>query len=140
MKKKFTEFKNRLTSVSKEEPLNKLSLAVIIILDIFVLTFVFTGLDEHTQQLTTASEYMPSNARNIFIEQNWTTGNRISKLQPLILSDRNNSRYRYDSPFDAQKIKLMHPMSSSSHYGEPASLESTLKRGLHTVCLCFHRL
>ena len=132
MKKRFVAFKNRLTSVSKEEPLNKLSLAVIIILDIFVLTLVFTGLDEHTQQLTTTNEYMPSNARNIFIEQNWTTANRISKLQPLILSDRNNSRYRYDSPFDAQKIKLMHP-ASRAFYEKSGSLAKD--ENLHALFL-----
>jgi preprotein translocase subunit YajC len=102
-------FKNRLTSVSSKEPLNKLSMAVIIILDLFVLTLVFNGLDEHTQQLTTANEYMPATAHSIFIDQNWTSANRISRLQPIILSDRNNARYRYKSPFDDRQIKLMHP-------------------------------
>jgi preprotein translocase subunit YajC len=109
MKNRIAAFKQRLTSVSKEEPLNKLSLAVILILDLFVLSLVFTGLNEHTQQLTTAGEYMPATARSIFIDQSWTAANRISNLQPLILADRNNVRYRYDSPFEKQKIKLMHP-------------------------------
>ena len=69
MKKRITAFKQRLTCVSKEEPLNKLSMAVIIILDLFVLTLVFSVLDEHTQQLTTASEYMPPTAHSLFNEQ-----------------------------------------------------------------------
>lgn len=112
-KQRITEFKARLTSVSKEEPLNKLSLATIIILDLFILTLVFTGLDEHTQQLTTTAEYMPPAAQSIFINQEWSSANRISKLQPLILSDRNNYEYRYESPFEERKIKLMHPASST---------------------------
>jgi hypothetical protein len=109
MKKQITAFKNRLTSVSKEEPLNRLSLATIIILDIIILNILFIGLNEHTDQLTTADEYMPPAAQEIFIRQQWTEANRISKLQPLILADRNNARYHYESPFDTQAIKLMHP-------------------------------
>jgi len=109
MKNRIAAFKTRLTSVSKEEPLNKLSLVTIIILDIIILNVLFIGLHEHTDQLTTAHEYMPPIAKSIFIDQNWSPGNRISKLQPLILSDRNNTRYRYESPFDASRIKLMHP-------------------------------
>jgi hypothetical protein len=111
LRKRIAEFKTRLTSVSKEEPLNKLSLTTIIILDLFVLTILFNGLDEHTQQLTTADEYLPVAARSIFIEQDWTPANRIARLQPLILADRNNARYRYESPFDGQKINRMHPAS-----------------------------
>ncbi len=109
MKKQLTAFKARLTSISKEEPLNKLSLVTIIILDIFILNILFIGLHEHTDQLTTENEYMPAAARSIFIKQDWTAANRISKLQPLILADRNNYRYRYESPFDTRQIKLMHP-------------------------------
>ncbi len=111
LKQKMAEFKNRLTSVSKEEPLNKLSLVTIIILDLFILTLLFTGLNEHTQQLTTANEYLPDTTRDIFINQGWTPANRISKLQPLVLSDRNNYCYRYESPFEERMIRLMHPTS-----------------------------
>jgi len=132
MKKRIVAFKQRLTSVSKEEPLNKLSLAVIIILDLFVLTLVFTGLEEHTRQLTTAGEYMPAIARDVFIEQNWTPANRISKLQPLILADRNNYRYRYESPFDVRQIKLMHP-ASCEFYEKAGALADD--KALHTLFL-----
>jgi hypothetical protein len=111
LKSKIATFKARLTSVSHEEPLNKLSLSTIIILDLFVLTILFNGLDEHTRQLTTANEYLPVAARSIFIEQDWTPANRIARLQPLILANRNNARYRYESPFDEQKINQMHPAS-----------------------------
>jgi len=43
MKKRLVAFKNRLTSVSKEEPLNKLSLVTIIILDIIILTILLSA-------------------------------------------------------------------------------------------------
>jgi hypothetical protein len=109
MKKRLAAFKNRLTSVSKEEPLNKLSLTAIIILDIIILNILFAGLSDHTQQLTTLYEYMPSDAKSALIDQDWTPANRISKLEPLVLADRNNTRTRYESPFEDQRIKLMHP-------------------------------
>jgi hypothetical protein len=115
LKSKVAMFKARLTSVSTEEPLNKLSLATIIILDLFVLTILFNGLDEHTRQLTTADEYLPVAARSIFIEQDWTPANRISRLQPLILADRNNALYRYESPLNEQNIRRMHPASRKFH-------------------------
>jgi hypothetical protein len=121
LKAKISGFKSRLTSVSQEEPLNKLSLTTIIILDLFVLMILFNGLDEHTRQLTTADEYLPVAARSIFIEQDWTPANRISRLQPLILADRNNARYRYESPFDEQKISRMHP-AGRKFYGQVKSL------------------
>ncbi|HNX53524.1 MAG TPA: hypothetical protein PLD51_06670 [Pontiellaceae bacterium] len=121
LKSKIAEFKSRLISINKEEPLNKLSLTTIIILDIFILTLIFTGLNEHTQQLTTVNEYLPDAAREIFINQEWTPINRISKLQPILLSDRNNYYYRYESPFEKRMIKLMHP-ASRTFYQQAATL------------------
>ncbi|NOU36854.1 MAG: zinc ribbon domain-containing protein [Kiritimatiellaceae bacterium] len=131
-KQRIIEFKARLTSVSKEEPLNKLSLATIIILDLFILTLVFTGLNEHTQQLTTAAEYMPPEAQSIFIDQEWSSANRISELQPLILSDRNNYKYRYEGRFEERTIKLMHP-ASRTFYQQVKTLSQD--KELHTLFL-----
>lgn len=110
IKGKFSAFKNRLTTVGDEEPLNKLSLVMIIILDLFILTVLFQGLDDHTRQLTSPGEYMPYTVRQVFIDQTWTPTTRISKLQDLILSDRNNYSYRYDSIFESGKIESMHPL------------------------------
>ncbi|RKX41426.1 MAG: hypothetical protein DRP64_11330, partial [Verrucomicrobia bacterium] len=91
MKKgKFAAFRSRLITMGNEEPLNKLSLATIILLDIFILTVLFQGLEDHTQQLTSPREYMPHTVRQVFIDQTWTPSTRIAKLQELILSDRNN--------------------------------------------------
>ncbi len=109
-KGRIKEFKSRLTTVGEAEPLNKLSLATIILLDLFVLTMVFSGLDDHTRQLTSPSEYMPRVARQVFIEQTWSPSSRMSKLQSLVLSDRKNYSYRYNSPFEKGNLKKMHPL------------------------------
>lgn len=109
LKSKLAAFKIRLTSASSEEPLNKLSLTAIIILDMIILNILFIGLNDHTGQLTAEHEYMPPAAQEIFIRQSWTPANRIANIQPLILAERNNIRYRYESPFDEDLIRRMHP-------------------------------
>ncbi|MBI9019705.1 MAG: zinc ribbon domain-containing protein [Verrucomicrobia bacterium] len=108
--KKLSLFKDRLTTVGSEEPLNKLSLAVIILLDIFVLNILFIGLSEHTRQITSPAEYMPQITREIFIDQTWAPSARLSKLQPLVLSDRKNYSYHQESIFDESALKKMHPL------------------------------
>ena len=110
IKGKISAFKNRLTTVGNEEPLNKFSFVMILLLDIFVLTVLFQGLDDHTQQLTSPNEYMPYTARQVFIGQTWTPATRIPKLQGLVLSDRNNYSYRYNSIFESGKLERMHPL------------------------------
>jgi len=87
-KKRISLFKRRLTTVGEAEPLNKLSLAVIILLDIFILSIIFAGLKDHTDQLTSHSEYMPYEARQVFIEQTWSPATRMTKLQEFVLTDR----------------------------------------------------
>jgi hypothetical protein len=76
---------------------------------VFILSILFTGLDDHTKQLTSPSEYMPHTARRAFIEESWSPSTRISKLQPLVLSDHDNYRYRYQSLFKPESLKRMHP-------------------------------
>jgi len=110
-KRKYLAFKSRLTTVGNEEPLNKLSLAVIILLDIFVLSLLFSGLDDHSAQLTSPKEYLPQEARSVFIDQDWSGSSRLTRLQELVLRDRKNYSYRYDSIFEDDRLQQMHPIS-----------------------------
>lgn len=103
--------RRRLTTGSEEdEPLNKLSIAIIILLDLFVLNLLFYGLADHTKQITSPDEYMPYVARQAFIDEMWTPATRLNNLQTLILSDRKNYRYRDDSIFEEGRLKQMHPL------------------------------
>jgi len=108
--KKITGFKNKLTRLSDQEPVTKLALAIIILLDIFILSIIFGGLDDHTDQLTSPDEYFPHQCRQVFISKDWTQANKIAKLQRLVLTDYNNYSYRHDSPFGKSKIARMHPL------------------------------
>lgn len=104
------KFKHRLFRIHEQEPLSKLSLCVIIALDLFILFVVFSGLEEHTRQLTAPDDYVPYECREIFISHHWTEANRISKLQQMVLSDYHRYSYRYDSAFDPARIRKMHPL------------------------------
>lgn len=57
--------RHRLTRVGENEPLNFLSIVVIVALDIFVLWNVFQGLEFQTQQLTQAREAVPSQCQQL---------------------------------------------------------------------------
>ena len=92
IKGKFSEIKASLTHINDREPLSKLSLVVIIFLDIFILITLFQGLDDHTSQLTSPGEYIPEICREIFITQKWTKADRISKLSNVVTS-YNSSAY-----------------------------------------------
>lgn len=110
IKQGLLKFKNRLTSFGDQEPVSKMSLTVIILLDIFILSMLFGGLADHTKQLTSPYEYIPYKCRNIIIEKNWSKANQLSDLQQLVLSDYNNYDWRYESTFRDAKINVMHPL------------------------------
>ena len=109
-KNRISKFKNSLTRFNDEEPLSKLSLAIIIILDFFILSVIFEGLAEHTSQLTSPYEYFPYECREIFIQTSWTDANKIAKVQKLVLQDYNRYSYTYDKMLDKNKIEKMHPV------------------------------
>ncbi|MDO9263034.1 MAG: zinc ribbon domain-containing protein [Desulfosalsimonadaceae bacterium] len=109
IKNRLITFKNRLFRINDEEPLSKLSVCVIIALDLFILFVVFRGLDDHIRQLTSPADYLPYDCREILVRENWTDADKIEKLQQLTLSDYNNVSYGYDSPFEHTKTERMHP-------------------------------
>ena len=101
-------FKDRLTRFNEEEPLGKLSLIIVILLDIFLLSVVFVGLEAHTSQLSSVHEYFPWECRRVLIENQWSTANKLDRLQNIVLKDYNNY-LRRDSFFDENKLGKMHP-------------------------------
>lgn len=111
--RKCTQIKNRLTRLQDNEPVTKLALVIILLLDVFVLSIIFGGLEDHTQQLTSPGEYFPSACRRAFISQQWTQANRMDKLQRLVLTDYNRYSYRHKSIFSASRISDMHPACQS---------------------------
>ena len=106
--KRALAFKGRLTRFNEEEPLGKLSLIIVILLDIFLLSVVFVGLDSHTSQLSSVYDYFPYECRQVLIENRWSNANKLDRLQNIVLNDYNNY-LRRDSFFDENKLAKMHP-------------------------------
>lgn len=102
------DFKGRLTRFNEEEPLGKLSLVIVILLDIFLLSVVFVGLEAHTSQLSSVDEYFPWECKQVLIEDRWSNANKLDRLQNIVLSDHNNY-LRRDSFFDENELGKMHP-------------------------------
>lgn len=110
IRERIANFKNRLIRIHDDEPLSKLSLCVIIALDIFILSVLFTGLADHTRQLTAPTDAVPYECREVLVQKNWTEANRLSKLQNLVLSDYRNYSYRYTSRLAASRVEKMLPV------------------------------
>ena len=109
IKDRFINFKDRLIRINDKEPLSRLSLIVIIIVDLFILSVIFQGLDEHTGQLTSPDEYFPHQCREVFIQKDWMDAVFLARLQELVLSDYNNTSYRYDGELQGAETEIMHP-------------------------------
>jgi RNA polymerase subunit RPABC4/transcription elongation factor Spt4 len=95
--------RKRLTSLD-DQPLGKAALVIIIFLDIFILVSIFNGLYEHTRQLSSPDEFIPSSCREIVINLHWNPTNRTDNLSQIIISS-SNSYYRVE-----EKKQERHPV------------------------------
>ncbi len=98
--------RKRLTSLD-DQPLGKAALVIILFLDIFILISIFNGLYEHTRQLSSPDDYIPSSCREIVINRHWNPTNRTDNLSQIIIST-SNSYYRVE-----EKKKERHPVCIS---------------------------
>lgn len=105
----FISCKSRLLCISEKEPLSKMSLIVIIALDIFVVNMIFAGLNDHTALLTSKFEYMPRVCRQAIIENSWIGERQTDKIQTLILAPGTSYRYDAIDQLDPEEVKKTHP-------------------------------
>ncbi len=103
MKGRLSKIKAYLTSLDNH-PLSKAALVIILFLDIFILTSIFNGLEEHTRQLPSPDDSIPYTCRDIIISRDWNPTNRIDNLSGIIIS-YSSSYYRVD-----EKTKSRHPL------------------------------
>jgi len=103
IKDRLSRIKANLTRLD-DQPISKAALVVILFLDIFILTSVFNGLDEHTRQLPAPDDSIPYSCRDIVINRDWNPTNRIDNLSSIIIS-YGNSYYRME-----EKKKDRHPV------------------------------
>ena len=85
---KIQRMQQRLTRLDRE-PLGKAALVIILFLDLFILISIFDGLDAHTEQLTSPSEFIPGLCRDMVLDEDWNESNRLDKLAHLVSKYRN---------------------------------------------------
>ena len=91
--RKFDVVRNRLTRIHNTEPLGFISLALIIFLDLFILSNLFQGLENQTRPLTSPDEYVPYVCRSILIEEDWVEENKVGVLASIVLYDYRSTYY-----------------------------------------------
>ncbi len=85
IRERFAKVRSNLTSLDSQ-PLSKAALVIILFLDVFILTSIFHGLEEHTRQLSTPDAYIPHSCRDMVINRDWNPTNRIDNLASLVPS------------------------------------------------------
>lgn len=103
VKGKLSGMRTSLTRINEKEPLSKLSLIVIIFLDIFILSTLFSGLEEHTDQLTSPDEYIPAICRDMVIQDNGEKAEKLNRLANTALQYHRN-------PIEEQRRRELHPI------------------------------
>ncbi len=94
----FFKIKGNLTSLDNQ-PISKAALVIILFLDFFILTSIFTGMDQHTRQLASPDDSIPSFCRDVVINQEWNPTSRTENLSNLIISYTNS----YYPPAETKK-------------------------------------
>lgn len=92
---KTNQARQRLTRLDGQ-PLGRAALVVVIFLDLFILSSLFSGLDAHTRQLATPDETVPPLCRAIVIDQDWNAVNRLDRLAQLV-TDHAVRRFEFDA-------------------------------------------
>ena len=111
---KLTLLKAGLTNLDSY-PVGKSVLAIVLLLDLFILMSIFQGLNDHANQLTTPYQYIPQYCRDIVIDENWHENNRLVRTAHIV--KRFSSRYVYaDKRNDNQHVHpSCEPISNILH-------------------------
>ena len=86
---KVAVIKHNLSSL-ENQPIGKAALAILFLLDLFILLSIFDGLSDHTRQLTKPSQIIPQVCRDIVIGDEWNETSRLSKLAGTVSLYRGN--------------------------------------------------
>ncbi|MDA0979509.1 MAG: zinc ribbon domain-containing protein [Proteobacteria bacterium] len=95
------------------QPVGKTTLIVLVFLDVFILGAIFQGLADHTRQLTSPAEYIPTICRDIVIHRTWQQGTRVEQVADLVNSYHERGR-------NMAAVGALHPLCSqlATHFNE----------------------
>ncbi|MDP2827730.1 MAG: zinc ribbon domain-containing protein [Sulfuricellaceae bacterium] len=89
---KISRIRTHLTRLD-QQPLGKAALTIVLLLDIFILSSIFDGLDKHTAQLTQPYEHIPADCREIVLDERWNASNRLERLSVAAALEHNQQYY-----------------------------------------------
>jgi hypothetical protein len=81
---KLRAVRSGLTHVREGERLSRAALAIVLLLDVFVLFSIFDGLEAHTRQLATPWERVPAICRAVVLEGRWNAAARLDQLAAAV--------------------------------------------------------
>lgn len=88
-----------------QQPVNRTTLIALLFLDVFILGAIFQGLADHTRQLTSPDEYIPTICRDIVIHRTWQQGNDVEQIADLVNSYHERGR-------NMTAVGALHPLCS----------------------------
>jgi len=122
-------FRRRLTHLDAQ-PLSRATLAVVLFLDVLILSTLLNGLEDHTRQLISPDERIPQLCRDIVIDGDWNPSNRLNKLAQLVAAYQ-TQRFTPPSERDtAKQHRLCAPLVAAYNATRD---DAELARGLRQV-------
>ncbi|RPJ06622.1 MAG: zinc ribbon domain-containing protein [Deltaproteobacteria bacterium] len=143
-REKFGRIRAHLTSLD-DQPLARPALVILLFLDIFILTAIFNGLDNHTRQLSSPDDYIPHSCREIVINGHWNPASRTDNLSQIVISysrsqDRIEEKKRVRHPVCAPYTDLLDQIRKdgalTGAFEERAKIDrqaKDLQRGINTL-------
>ncbi len=98
------KLRHNLTTLDSQ-PVSKIALAVVLLLDYFILASIFQGLADHTSQMHSPYERIPQHCRNIVIDGDWNNDDSLLRIAGIAATYR-NSHYR---PAKTANLEVLHP-------------------------------
>jgi hypothetical protein len=105
IRNKLRAVKLGLTTLDSQ-PIGKAALAVVLLLDLFILISIFEGLADHTRQLTSPAEYIPQHCRDVVIDEDWNESNRLVRTARIVSKFRGS----YVRIHERDRLKPEHPV------------------------------
>jgi len=108
---RFSRLREGLLTLDKHR-IGKAVLAIVLLLDLFILISIFDGLGDHTRQLVSPQEFIPSQCRDIVLDKKWNQDSRLLKTANSVNTKR--TRYRQHANDDGDKqLEEQHPTCSN---------------------------
>ena len=102
----FSRLRSGLITLDQHR-IGKAVLAIVLLLDLFILMSIFGGLSDHNRQLVSPQEFIPSQCRDIVLDKKWNQDNRLLKTARSASAYRSRYRQHKEDEF-AKQLEEQH--------------------------------